>query len=127
MRKKNKSWVGLAALAVIVGSTACAAQDQLLSLADCYRLAEQNQPDLATAEDQVRVAEAHLKERRSPYFPHLSFGATHNQQTYNYAPGLGISPTTAGLQFNGEHWSNSPYYYTGVNFSQNIYDFGLTR
>jgi outer membrane protein len=102
-------------------------QDKQLSLADCYRTAEQNQPDLATAEDQVRVAEAHLKERRSPYFPHLSFGASHNQETYNYAATPGISPATFASQANGERWSNSPYYYTGLNFTQNIYDFGLTR
>lgn len=117
----------LAALALVIASPAAAAQDNPLSLADCYRLAEQNQPDLATAEAEVHVAEAHLKERRSPYFPHLSFGATHNQQTYNYAPTTGTSPTTAAGQFNGERWSNSPYYNTGLNFSQNIYDFGLTR
>ena len=120
------SRAGFAALALLVASS-LAAQDKPLSLADCYRLAEQNQPDLATAEAEVHVAEAHLKERRSPYFPHLSFGATHNQQTYNYSPTPGTSPTIAGLQYNGERWSNSPYYYTGLNFSQNIYDFGLTR
>ena len=103
------------------------AQEQPLSLADCYRLAQQNQPDLATAEAQVHVAEAHLKERRSPYLPHLSFGASHNQQTYNYAGLPGTSPSTASSEFNGEHWANSPYYFTGLNFTQNIYDFGLTR
>ena len=105
------------------------AQDQgrPLSLAECYALAEQNQPDLATAEAQVHVAEAHLKERRSPYLPHLSFGASHNQQTYNYTPLPGTSVATANAEYNGEHWANSPYYYTGLNFSQNIYDFGLTR
>lgn len=121
--------VGLA-LAVLVLSGAAAtvhAQDNPLSLADCYRLAEQNQPDLATAEAQVQVAEAHLKERRSPYFPHLTFGASHNQQTYNYAATPGISPGTFAAQANGEHWRNSPYYFTGLNFAQNIYDFGLTR
>src|SRR5258708_20121413 len=108
-------------------SVSAIAQDNPLSLADCYRLAEQNQPDLSTAESQVQVAEAHLKERRSPYFPHLSFGASHNQQTYNYAGLPGTAPGTAGKLFNGESWSNSPYYFTGLNFSQNIYDFGLTR
>lgn len=101
--------------------------DKPLSLSDCYQKAEQNQPDLATAEAQIRVAEAHLKERRSPYFPHLSFGASHNQQTYNYAAGPGISPSTFQAQYKGERWSNSPYYYTGLNFNQDIYDFGLTR
>src|ERR1035441_6583922 len=100
------SRAGFAALALLVASS-LAAQDKPLSLADCYRLAEQNQPDLATAEAEVHVAEAHLKERRSPYFPHLSFGATHNQQTYNYSPTPGTSPTIAGLQYNGERWSNS--------------------
>ncbi len=108
-------------------SVSAIAQDNPLSLADCYRLAEQNQPDLSTAESQVQVAEAHLKERRSPYFPHLSFGASHNQQTYNYAGLPGTAPGTAAKLFNGESWSNSPYYFTGLNFSQNIYDFGLTR
>jgi outer membrane protein len=126
MGQPKYSRAGFAALALLVVSS-LAAQDKPLSLADCYRLAEQNQPDLATAEAEVHVAEAHLKERRSPYFPHLSFGASHNQQTYNYAPTTGVSPTVASVLFNGERWSNSPYYYTGLNFNQNIYDFGLTR
>jgi len=102
-------------------------KDKPLSLSDCYQMAEQNQPDLATAEAQIRVAEAHLKERRSPYFPHLSFGASHNQQTYNYAALPGTAPSTFEAQYKGERWSNSPYYYTGLNFNQDIYDFGLTR
>jgi outer membrane protein len=117
----------LAILILAFVSLAATAQDTPLSLADCYRLAEQNQPDLATAEAEVHVAESHLKERRSPYYPHLSFGASHNQQTYNYAPSPGTSPNVASVLFNGERWSSSPYYFTGLNFSQNIYDFGLTR
>jgi outer membrane protein len=124
--KTRTQLAALAALALLIASP-LVAEDKPLSLADCYRLAEQNQPDLATAEAQVHVAEAHLKERRSPYFPHLTFGATHNQQTYNYAGLPGTSPKTAASSFNGERWSNSPYYFTGLNFSQNIYDFGLTR
>jgi outer membrane protein len=116
-----------AALALFALATPLLAQDQPLSLADCYRLAQQNQPDLATAESQVRVAEAHLKERRSPYFPHLSFGASHNQQTYNYAGLPGTAPSTFAANYHGESWSTAPYYFTGLNFSQNIYDFGLTR
>ncbi len=129
-KEKRRHRSGLAALvtvALMIASPLATAQDKPLSLADCYRLAEQNQPDFVTAEAEVHVAEAHLKERRSPYYPHLSFGATHNQQTYNYAPTVGTSPTVAHALFNGEHWSNSPYYYTGLNFNQNIYDFGLTR
>jgi outer membrane protein len=143
-KKKHNCWIGFAALVLLISGALAAAQDKLapdtdkaqaadkardtpLSLADCYRLAEQNQPDLVTAEAQVHVAEAHLKERRSPYLPHLSFGATHNQQTYNYAPLPGTSVSTANGQYNGEHWANSPYYYTGLTFTQNIYDFGLTR
>jgi outer membrane protein len=123
--KTYAQFVSLVLLAAI--AIPLSAQDKPLSLADCYRLAEQNQPDLATAEAQVHVAESHLKERRSPYLPHLTFGASHNQQTYNYAALPGTSPSTAAGEFNGEHWSTSPYYYTGLNFSQNIYDFGLTR
>jgi outer membrane protein len=129
-QKKHNPWAKFAALATLalgIAGPMGAAQDKPLSLADCYRRAEQNQPDLATAEADVHVAEAHLKERRSPYFPHLSFGASHNQQTYNYAGLPGTAPATAASLFNGERWSNSPYYYTGLNFSQNIYDFGLTR
>jgi outer membrane protein len=126
---RMKTYQQLAALTTLAITLArpSAAQDKPLSLSDCYRLAEQNQPDLVTAEAQVHVAEAHLKERRSPYFPHLSFGASHNQQTYNYAGTPGISPATFAGEANGEHWANSPYYFTGLNFSQNIYDFGLTR
>jgi outer membrane protein len=129
MRQHNYCEVlfALAMLALAIVSAPAAAQDKPLSLAECYRLAEQNQPDLATAEAEVHVAEAHLKERRSPYFPHLTFGASHNQQTYNYAPTPGTAPSTFDLLSHGESWSNSPYYFTGLNFSQNIYDFGLTR
>jgi len=84
MRKTNyRQLLGALAMLAVAVASPLAAQDKALSLADCYRLAEQNQPDLATAEADVQVAEAHLKERRSPYFPHLSFGASHNQQTYN--------------------------------------------
>src|SRR6266567_7536695 len=115
MKKKNynEAIITLAALALAMASPVAAAQDHPtqdhpLSLADCYRLAEQNQPDLATAEAEVHVAEAHLKERRSPYVPHLTFGASHNQQTYNYAGLPGTSPKTAASLFNGERWSNSP-------------------
>lgn len=125
--KQSKYFSALVVLALSVAAVPLAAQDKPLSLADCYRLAEQNQPDLATVEAQVHVAEAHLKERRAPYLPHLSFGASHNQQTYNYTPSAGTSPKTANSEYNGESWSNSPYYYTGLNFTQNIYDFGLTR
>src|SRR5438309_11060522 len=125
-KKLNPSRVvAVTAFALLLTTNLVAAQDQPLSLADCYRLAAQNQPDLATAEAQVHVAEAHLKERRAPYFPHLNFTASHNQQTHNYAPALGTSPTAAAALFNGERWSTSPYYFTGLNFSQNIYDFGL--
>src|SRR5579863_7640848 len=102
----------LAALTILASTIArpMSAQDKPLSLADCYRLAQQNQPDLATAESQVRVAEAHLKERRSPYLPHLSFGASHNQQTYNFAAVPGTAPSTFASSYRGESWSTSPYY-----------------
>src|SRR5713226_1862838 len=99
-----------AALALFSVAIPLLAQDATLSLADCYRLAQQNQPDLATAESQVHVAEAHLKERRSPYFPHLSFGASHNQQTYNFAAVPGTAPSTFAANYHGESWSTSPYY-----------------
>jgi outer membrane protein len=126
-KTRNSFWLAALTTALFLMSAHSRAQNNPLSLSDCYRLAERNQPDLATAEAQIHVAEAHLKERRSSYFPHLSFGASHNQQTYNYAPTPGTSPATASLLFNGERWSSSPYYFTGLNFSQNIYDFGLTR
>lgn len=122
-----KMSVQIAGIVLIALATPVLAQDQPLSLGDCYRIAQQNQPDLATAESQVHVAEAHLKERRSAYFPHLSFGASHNQQTYNYAAVPGTAPSTFTANSHGESWSTSPYYFTGLNFSQNIYDFGLTR
>ena len=108
-------------------TTAVAQSDAPLSLADCYRIAEQNQPDLATAEAQVRAAEARLKERRSTYFTHLDFGASHNQETYNYAPPPGTDPRQFALNYRGEKLATSPYYYTGLNLNQNIYDFGRTR
>ena len=124
----------LAAICLLIASAAQAQNDKPLTLADCYQTAAQNQPDLVTAAAQVHVAEAHLKERRSPYFPHLSFTASHNQQTYNYAPGPGTAPnsrygslSSAAAAYNGEALSTSPYYFTGLNFTQNIYDFGLTK
>jgi outer membrane protein len=130
--RMTRTWqnIVLRSIAFMVVSFAASAAAQTnapLSLADCYRLAAQNQPDLATAEAQVHVAEAHLKERRAPYFPHLNFGASHNQQTYNYAGTPGVAPSIFTENYHGESGSTSPYYFTGLNFSQNIYDFGLTR
>src|SRR5437588_559235 len=120
---KMKTLPKFAVLAIFALAIPLRAQDQPLSLADCYRIASQNQPDLATAQSQLRVAEAHLKERRSPYFPHLSFGANHNQQTYNFAATPGTAPSTFTANYHGESWSTSPYYFTGLGLSQNIYDF----
>ena len=90
------------ALAVVIASPLAAAQTQPLSLADCYRLAEQNQPDLATAEAEVQVAEAHAQGTPFALLPHLTFGASHNQQTYNYAPATGTSSHRGSVLFNGE-------------------------
>ncbi|HKU20243.1 MAG TPA: TolC family protein [Terriglobales bacterium] len=101
--------------------------NQPLTLEQCYRIAEQNHPDLATAQDLVQASQARLRERHSAYLPRLDFGISHNQQTYNYAPMPGNTPRQFAQFYQGESASTSPYYYAGLNFSQTIYDFGRTR
>jgi outer membrane protein len=108
---------------VAVGQTPA---NKPLTLEDCYRVAEQNHPDLATAQSLVQVAEERLRERHSAYLPRVDFGVSHNQQTYNYAPTPGTEPRLFNLFYTGESASTSPYYFAGLNFSQTIYDFGRT-
>lgn len=119
--------VVLLALFCAVAALGQTPASQPLTLADCYRIAEQNHPDLTTARDLEQAAEARLGERHSAYLPRLDFGISHNQQTYNYAPTPGTEPRLFTQFYRGESASTSPYYYAGLNFSQTIYDFGRTR
>ncbi|HTM89333.1 MAG TPA: TolC family protein [Terriglobales bacterium] len=111
----------------LLAASAAAQANQPLTLADCYRIAEQNHPDLATAQDLVQASQARLRQRHSAYLPRLDFGISHNQTTYNYAPQPGTSPRQFAQFYQGESATTSPYYYAGLNFSQTIYDFGRTR
>ncbi len=64
------------------GASAAAGQNSApLTLADCYRIAEQNQPELAAAQAAVEASEARLRQRHSAYLPRLDAGAGHTQST----------------------------------------------
>lgn len=98
-----------------------------LTLADCYRIAEQNQPELAVAQAAVEASEARLRQRHSAYLPRLDAGAGHTQSTYNYSPAVGTDPRVFNSFYHGENAATDPYYNLGLNFSQTIYDFGRSR
>ena len=115
------------ALLSAVAALAAPQPNQPLTLEECYRIAEQNHPDLATAQDLLQASQARLRERHSAYLPRLDFGISHNQQTYNYAPQPGTSPHQFAQFYQGESATTSPYYFAGLNLSQTIYDFGRTR
>lgn len=108
-------------------SAALPAGAERLSLAECLKLARERHPELARSRALVRATEARLRASRSGYLPRLDLGLSHDQQTYNYAGTPGTPPRLFRLFSRPESNSTSPYYYTGVNFSQTIYDSGRTK
>jgi outer membrane protein len=98
-----------------------------LSLAECLQIAEEKHPDLAAARALIDAARAQLRIARAGFRPHLDTGTSYTRQTYNFAASPGTTPRQVNLFYNGETTSNAPYYYAGLNLSQTVYDFGLTR
>jgi outer membrane protein len=116
------------ALGLVLCLPAGAADDpRPLSLAECLRIAEEKHPDLAAARALIDSARAHVRIARAGYRPHLDAGSSYTRGTYNYAATPGTSYQQFKQSFTGEGMSSEPYYYAGLNLSQTIYDFGLTR
>ncbi len=111
-----------------VGLCALAAEPpRKLTLAECLHIAEQRHPDLAAARGLIAEAQAQVKAARSGLLPHVDVGGSYTRQTYNYAATPGTPPRLVQLFSNGEGLSNAPYYYTGLNLSQTLFDFGQTK
>ncbi|MBZ5515242.1 MAG: TolC family protein [Acidobacteriia bacterium] len=98
-----------------------------LTLAQCLKMAEKEQPDLAAARALILSTQQEIQIAKAGYRPHLDSGTSYTWQSYNYAGTPGTPPKLVTEFSNWESMSSAPYYYLGMNLSQTIYDFGLTR
>ncbi len=98
-----------------------------LSLTECLKIGEDRHPDLAASRAIIEQSEFQLKAARSNYLPRLDFGGSYSRASYNFAPSTGQSPTQFNAFYKGESFASAPYYASGLNFSQTVYDFGRTR
>jgi outer membrane protein len=115
-------------LAALLGLSAWAADaPRPLTLAECLQIAEQNHPDLAAARGLIDSARAQVRIARAGYRPQLNAGTNYTRATYNYAATPGTSFQEFNSTYNGESMGSAAYYFSGLNFSQLIYDFGQTR
>jgi len=120
--------LALLTLLLAMGHTLFAADPaRPLSLAECLKIAHERQPDLASSQALVRVAEARLKESHALFLPRIDLGGAYTRQSYNFSVTPGVSPSQVSQFYNGESFSNAPYYYGGVAVSQTVYDFGRSR
>jgi len=89
-----------------------------LTLESTIQLALKQNPEVASAQQEVEAAEARIKEARSGYFPQVGF---------NGIAKTGLSGATNALGLVG--LPNSPFYRNladSLNISQNGFDFGRT-
>ncbi len=100
---------------------------QALTLLQCERVAATRQPDLVSARALVKVAFETIKQSKSHFKPQVDLGASHTQATYNLNATPGLSPKLAKVIGSSESNQTSPYYFGGLSFSQEIYDFGRTH
>ncbi|MGH9430035.1 MAG: TolC family protein [Terriglobia bacterium] len=123
---------GTLAISVLLLATACTLpatdpQPGQMTLSQCVETAMEHHPDLAAALAMIDEAQAQLKISHAPYLPEISLGSSYTRQTYNYAGQPGTPPDLFHRFFQGESNSTSPYYYGGINLSQDIFDFGRRR
>ena len=98
-----------------------------LTLAECVKIAEAHQPDLAVSQAMVRVAEARLRAAHAVFLPRVDLGASYIRQSYNFAAQPGTTPRQVQLFSSPERFTSAPYYFAGLNASQTVYDFGRSR
>ncbi|MGH9455201.1 MAG: TolC family protein, partial [Terriglobia bacterium] len=119
-----------ASLVLLLAASTLAAADsnsQSMTLSQCVESAMERHPDLAAALAMMDEAQAQLKIAHAPYLPEINLGSSYTRQTYNYAGQPGTPPALFHRFFTGESNSTSPYYYGGINLSQDIFDFGRRR
>jgi len=100
---------------------------QPMTLSQCVETAMEHHPDLAAALAMIDEAQAQLKIAHSAFLPQVNLGSFYNRETYNYAGQPGTPPDLWQRFYQGESNSTSPYYYGGINLSQDIFDFGRKR
>jgi outer membrane protein len=98
-----------------------------MTLAQCVETALEHHPDLAAARAMIDEAQAQLRIAHSVFLPQVNLGSFYNRETYNYAGQPGTPPFLWEKFFRGESNATSPYYYGGINMSQDVYDFGRKR
>ena len=98
-----------------------------LTLAECLQIAEQNHPDLTAARGLIDSARAQLRIAQAGYRPQLNAGANYTRATYNVNAPPGTPLKQFNSSYNGESMGTAAYYFSGLSFSQLIYDFGQTR
>src|SRR5438874_8509830 len=111
--------LGLTAMAGFAADTG-----HSLTLAECVKIAETHQPDLAVSEAMVRVAEARLRAAHAVFLPRVDFASSYTRQSYNFAAQPGTTPRQVQLFSTPQRFTSAPYYFAGLNVSQTIYDFG---
>ncbi|HUY15237.1 MAG TPA: TolC family protein [Terriglobia bacterium] len=116
-------------LLLIAASTPAAADStpQPMTLAQCVETALEHHPDLAAALAMIDEAQAQLKIAHSAFLPQINLGSFYTRQTFNYSGQPGTPPDLWQRFYQGESNSTSPYYYGGINLSQDIFDFGRKR
>jgi outer membrane protein TolC len=98
-----------------------------LSLEQCIAIALKRNPDIAAAQALVAAAKANMKVAHAGYLPQVDIGQSYIRQTYNYTANPGTPPAVWRLFYKGQSNANAPYYYAGLNLSQNLLDFGRTK
>jgi outer membrane protein len=103
-----------------------------LSLEQCVQVALTKSPDVAAAQALVQAARANVKVSHAGYLPQLNAGQSYTRETYNYAgtasaSGAGTPPRLWNQFYTGQSNASANYYFGGLNFSQEIEDFGRTK
>ena len=124
----NRMLASLVLLLIAAGALAAAdSTPQPMTLAQCVETALEHHPDLAAALAMIDEAQAQLKIAHSAFLPQVNLGSFYTRQTFNYSGQPGTPPDLWQRFYQGESNSTSPYYYGGVNLSQDIFDSGRKR
>jgi outer membrane protein len=126
--------ITLAFLLILLSESAlfAAGPDPTLSLDQCVQIGLAKSPDVAAAQALVQAARENVKVSHAGYLPQLNAGQSYTRETYNYAAtanasGVGTAPNLWTQFYKGQSNASSNYYFGGLNFSQEVEDFGRTK
>ncbi len=116
---KRHIWVLLLLASSLSGCLLGQNQEVLLTLSQAIQNALAQRPQLLRVEEEIKAAEARLKQARSGYFPQIGFGGIAKQ---------GLSG--AGSAFGLEGLASSPFprdLAASINVSYDLFDFGRRK